>query len=133
LLRANISVLKLAKTNQMSHELAGAVKWRRLWMSLAVLAAASPLGLLAPGTAWGEWGTEELSRMGLAYIPAGLAKLSTLWSAPMPGYDIPFLNHVSTSYILAACAGILITLLVVWLLTTLITTRKKTETEIISK
>ena len=54
-----------------------------------------PLGLLAPGTAWGEWGTEQLSSLGLAFIPQGMAKLSGLWSAPLPGYDLPALKNAN--------------------------------------
>ena len=32
---------------------------RRLWLGLAVLMIATPLGLLAAGMAWGEWGVED--------------------------------------------------------------------------
>ena len=32
---------------------------RPLWIGLAVLMIATPLGLLAAGTAWGEWGVED--------------------------------------------------------------------------
>jgi hypothetical protein len=31
---------------------------------------------LAPGTAWGEWGAEELTSVGLSFIPRGLEELS---------------------------------------------------------
>jgi cobalt/nickel transport system permease protein len=31
-----------------------------LWGALAVIAILTPLGLLASGTAWGEWGTSRL-------------------------------------------------------------------------
>ncbi len=43
-----------------------------VWVGLAALAALTPLGLLARGTAWGEWGTEELARRA-GYVPARLA------------------------------------------------------------
>jgi cobalt/nickel transport system permease protein len=32
---------------------------RALWVALIALAAATPLGLLAPGTAWGEWSSKQ--------------------------------------------------------------------------
>jgi cobalt/nickel transport system permease protein len=34
---------------------------RSLWIGLAVLMIASPLGLLAAGTAWGEWSAEDFA------------------------------------------------------------------------
>ena len=36
----------------------------RLWLVLVVLVLASPLGLLAPGTAWGEWSSAQLAGHG---------------------------------------------------------------------
>jgi len=40
-----------------------------LWGALGVAVIATPLGLLASGTAWGEWGIDELQNMGLGFIP----------------------------------------------------------------
>ena len=82
---------------------------------------ASPLGLLAPGTAWGEWGTDELTAMGLQAIPSGLEKLSTLWGAPLSGYDLPLLGNTNLGYVLSAAVGISIVALVVWLFLLLLT------------
>lgn len=88
---------------------------RVLWLGLLVLIILTPLGLLAPGTAWGEWGAEELAAMGLGFIPAGLEKLGTLWGAPMPDYEIPALGNMSLSYILSAFVGAAVTVLLAWL------------------
>jgi cobalt/nickel transport system permease protein len=64
--------------------------WRRLAWGMAVLVALTPLGLYLPakfgaGSAWGEWSAEEIRTM-TGYIPAGLAKLSEMWRAPLPEY-----------------------------------------------
>ena len=46
---------------------------RNLLIGLAILIVLVPLGLLAVGTAFGEWGPEELvAEAGLNAIPAGL-------------------------------------------------------------
>jgi cobalt/nickel transport system permease protein len=39
---------------------------------LIVLAIATPLGLIAEGTAWGEWGTDEIAATGAGYTPQGM-------------------------------------------------------------
>jgi cobalt/nickel transport system permease protein len=88
---------------------------RWAWVALIVLALASPLGLLAPGTAWGEWSASQLAAMGLGSVPAGLAKLSGLWGAPMAGYRLPFLGHASLGYVLSAALGVAVVALLAWL------------------
>ncbi len=100
---------------------------RALWIVLAGLAVASPLGLLAPGTAWGEWGAQELTGLGLGFIPRGLQRLGTLWGAPMPDYDLPALGNASLGYVLSAAVGILLTVLVVWLFTALLAGRRRAQ------
>jgi len=63
---------------------------KKIWIGLGALALLSPLGLILPekfkaGDAWGEWGTDTMKEM-LGYVPAGLARLSELWKAPLPDY-----------------------------------------------
>ncbi len=99
---------------------AAPARLRSLWVGLAVLVVATPLGLLAPGTAWGEWGSEELASLGLNFIPAGLAQMEGLWGAPMPDYDIPALGNVTLSYVLSAILGIFIVGIITWLFTRLV-------------
>jgi hypothetical protein len=94
-----------------------------LWALLGVLAVVSPLGLLAPGTAWGEWSAEQLTQMGLKAIPQGMAGLSELWGAPLAGYNLPALGNANLGYILSAGLGILVVALVIWLFTMLLTRR----------
>jgi cobalt/nickel transport system permease protein len=84
------------------------------WVILGLLALLTPLGLLAPGTAWGEWGTEELAKMGVQ-VPQGLQSMSGLWGAPLGGYDLSALGNANLGYVLSAAIGILLIGLVVWL------------------
>jgi cobalt/nickel transport system permease protein len=121
--RSNPSILETAEKPLQMAEAASPMKLRWLWAGLVVLIIASPVGLLAPGTAWGEWGTEELSNLGLSFIPQGMAKLSTLWGAPMADYELPALGNANLGYILSAVIGILVICVVVWLFTALLTRR----------
>ena len=75
---------------------------------LALLIAATPLGLIATGTAWGEWGADEIAGIVtngtvLGYIPQGL---KNGWSLPvlMPDYGLTGMNEV-LAYILSATIG----------------------------
>lgn len=123
--RANQPALKLNEESAFDVETTGARRWRPLWITLAVLVVLSPIGLLAPGTAWGEWGAEEITALGFPSIPSGMAKLSTLWSAPVPDYDLSAIGNSSIAYILSAITGIIVVSIVVWLFILLATTGKK--------
>jgi cobalt/nickel transport system permease protein len=123
--RANQPALKLNEESAFDVETTGARRWRPLWITLAVLVVLSPIGLLAPGTAWGEWGAEEITALGFPSIPSGMAKLSTLWSAPLPDYDLSAIGNSSVAYILSAITGIIVVSIVVWLFILLATTGKK--------
>jgi len=123
--RANQPALKLNEESAFDVETTGARRWRPLWITLAVLVVLSPIGLLAPGTAWGEWGAEEITALGFPSIPSGMAKLSTLWSAPLPDYDLSDIGNSSVAYILSAITGIIVVSIVVWLFILLATTGKK--------
>ena len=70
---------------------------------VAALVVATPLGLIAQGDAWGEWGTEDLAGM-VGYTPAGLG-YGWEWSAFMPDYSIGALPEWS-GYILSAIIGV---------------------------
>ncbi|MDD5465446.1 MAG: PDGLE domain-containing protein [Candidatus Omnitrophica bacterium] len=97
----------------------------KFWIGLGVLVVLSPLGLLLPGhfkagSAWGEWGANEVKGF-IGYIPHGLEKLSSLWSAPLPGYAFKGwgkkpVASLSFAYILSAVVGILICVVVVLIL-----------------
>jgi len=83
---------------------------KKMAVALMVLVILTPLGLLAVGETFGEWGNEEIEEK-LGYVPSGLEGLSSMWSAPMPDYA--FSGDESTSgtvaaYLLSAIIGILI-------------------------
>ncbi len=124
LLRTNQSALEFVKKTEIPVELSGFAKWRALWIGLVVMIVIVPIGLLAPGTAWGEWGTEQFSSLGLAFIPQGMAKLSGLWSAPLPDYNFPALKNANLAYILSGIVGTIVIGIVAWLFTMLVTLRK---------
>jgi cobalt/nickel transport system permease protein len=125
LIRANKPALEIVNKAQVAPEMTSFSRWRTLWIGLAVLVFITPIGLLAPGTAWGEWGAEELTNLGLSFIPTGLAKLSGLWSAPMPDYDVAAVGNTTIAYILSALVGIIIVVGIVWLFSKLIMIGKK--------
>ncbi|MFA5156695.1 MAG: PDGLE domain-containing protein [Candidatus Omnitrophota bacterium] len=94
----------------------------KLWIGLVVLIALSPLGLFLPehfraGDAWGEWGSDTVGKLA-GYIPRGLEKLSSLWSAPIPdyafrGWEEKGLAPLSFAYIISAALGIAVTVAIV--------------------
>ncbi|MBQ1386944.1 MAG: cobalt transporter CbiM [Erysipelotrichales bacterium] len=76
---------------------------------VAVLIAATPLGLLATGTAWGEWGADEIAEViqngtALGYTPSGLANGWSL-EVLMPDYTLEGMGEVA-AYILSAVIGV---------------------------
>jgi cobalt/nickel transport system permease protein len=92
---------------------------RPLWIRLALLMLLTPLGILAAGTAWGEWGARDFSdpemRQKIAAAshnvapptrqPRGLTQLSTLWSAPFPQYAPSFVRRPAFGYVMSAMFG----------------------------
>jgi len=77
---------------------------------LAVLVCLTPLGLLAAGTAWGEWDTSEIQSL-IGYIPKGLASVSGKWNALFPDYSVPISGGplgAAAGYIIAAVIGIVL-------------------------
>lgn len=90
---------------------------RVAWIAVLLLMVLTPIGLLAPGTAWGEWSREELTRLGLGYIPAGFDRLAVAWSAPLARYNLPVLNNPAAGYILSAVLGVVLLLVVLFGLT----------------
>ena len=125
LMRANPGAFQVVNKLQVAEASAGLAKWRGAWAGLAILALLTPLGLLAPGTAWGEWGTQELGNMGLSFIPQGMQQISGLWAAPMAGYAVPTMGNETVGYVLSALTGILIVVGVAWLFSFLATNGAK--------
>jgi cobalt/nickel transport system permease protein len=86
---------------------------RWLWAGIGVLILLTPIGVLAPGTAWGEWGSGQIkSRLG--YVPSGFDKLGGLWKAKMPGYATPGVSNAMLGYLIAAVVGTALVVGVTW-------------------
>ena len=83
--------------------------FRRLWIAIAVLMLMTPLGILAAGSAWGEWSPSEIGKNagsdGVA-VPAGLERLSSVWTAPFPAYAPTFVHSRGFGYLLSAMFGV---------------------------
>ena len=80
--------------------------FKRFWWGLAVLVVFSPLGLLASGTAFGEWDKDELKER-LGFIPQGLAKWGNLWKHKLfPDYSLPGFDQTfwQNAVVYIACA-----------------------------
>jgi hypothetical protein len=91
--------------------------YKKLWLGLLALMLLSPLGLLATGTAFGEWGTEELL-LQVGFIPAGLEKFADVWQhVVLPDYSLPGLQtgfvQSAAGYIFSAIIGMALVVLVI--------------------
>jgi cobalt/nickel transport system permease protein len=85
--------------------------FKPLYILMAVLIIFTPLGLLASGTAWGEWGVEEMASLvsngkALGYTPAGMEKGFSLASL-FPDYSMAGMPEW-IGYILSAVVGVAI-------------------------
>jgi cobalt/nickel transport protein len=97
----------------------------KLWIGVGLLILLSPLGILLPehfkaGDAWGEWGTDTVKKL-VGYIPQGLEKLSSLWSAPIPdyafkGWEEKGMGQLSLAYIASGIIGILVVACIILLI-----------------
>lgn len=98
---------------------------RNLWKIIFIMIILSPLGIILPyllnaGSAWGEWGPEELKEL-IGYVPEGLEKLSSLGKPIFPDYNLKIwengsLLHQSLGYIISGFVGVGIVVLVSYLL-----------------
>lgn len=106
---------------------------RPLWIGLAALLLLSPLGILATGTAWGEWAAsdfadpparEEIAAVSLnqpppTRAPQGISRLASFWTAPMQDYAPAWIRSAPLGYLLSALFGtgmvILLSLIVGWI------------------
>ncbi len=89
---------------------------KRVGAAFTAIAVLAPLGLIAPGLAFGEGSTGDV-QAAFGYVPQGLHDLANVFSAPLSGYDIPlpFFNgatsglwQVGIGYEIAGIIGILL-------------------------
>ena len=100
-----------------------------LWGALAVVLLLTPLGILAGGAAWGEWAprdfAETAARARIAATsgntappvsaPSGMARLATVWTAPLPDYAPHFVKSAGFGYLLSAMFGVGLIVAAAWL------------------
>ena len=98
--------MKLTNTKEKSSKTLGFL--------LSLMIAAVPLGLLAEGTAWGEWGIDEIAASGAGYVPAGMTNGIT-WKALLPEYTAAGIPAWA-GYIVSAAAGAAVCIIVFKLL-----------------
>ena len=88
---------------------------KRIGTAFVALAVVAPLGLVAPGFAYGEGGTTSVEAA-FGYVPAGLQSLSGIFAAPLSGYNVPLpffsganapLWHAGIGYEICGVLGIL--------------------------
>jgi cobalt/nickel transport system permease protein len=89
---------------------------KRVGTLFTLLAVIAPLGLIAPGFAYGEGSTEDV-QAAFGYVPKGLSDLSAIFSAPLAGYNVPLpffsdasapLWHAGIGYEIAGILGVLV-------------------------
>ena len=73
----------------------------------------TPLGALAPGTAWGEWSGAQL-KAALGYVPGNLDRFSGTWNAAMDGYATPGVGNTFIGYLLAGIVGAVLVVGISW-------------------
>lgn len=108
LLRINHPAVPLAGTVRMPR--ASRLKPIRLALATVLLMALlTPLGLLAPGGAFGEDSADtlDLKQTHLSAVPSGLQKYNGFWHHAMfSGYDFGHDRHPVIGYLLSALVGI---------------------------
>jgi cobalt/nickel transport system permease protein len=91
-------------------------RYKRIGAAFTAIAVVAPLGLIAPGFAYGEGSAEDV-QAAFGYIPQGLKDLSSVFSAPLGGYNIPLpffsdanaeLWHAAIGYEITAIIGVLL-------------------------
>jgi cobalt/nickel transport system permease protein len=120
----------------------GANSLRPLWLGLGLLLVLTPLGILAAGTAWGEWMQSDFSdpaaRQQIAaasgniappsVAPQGLQKMADIWTAPFARYAPPYIRSATFGYMLSAMFGVGIIVLLSWGIGRLTRSRECRET-----
>ncbi len=89
----------------------------------------TPLGILAPGSAWGEWGLDEIGQK-VGFIPTGMKRFNQVIANLLPDYGISGFDknffQSALGYILSAVVGIAAIAVVFWLLGKLIPAKENT-------
>jgi cobalt/nickel transport system permease protein len=109
--RANLPLLRINHAAVADQEAPGEPRrlgWRCAVVGLGALAALTPLGLIAPGGAFGEAAPADLdlNRYHLNAVPNGLRHYAGFWHhALFNGYDFAHDAHPTVGYLLSAAVG----------------------------
>ena len=130
--RANVPILRINHPNvpvtqaELENQADASKKklgWRWALGPIAVMVLLTPLGLLAPGGAFGEDspGSLNLHKYGLNAVPSGLARFNGFWSHTLlGGYGFGSGEHPVIGYLISAVVGILVISAVVFAIVGLI-------------
>jgi hypothetical protein len=102
---------------------------KKIWIGLLIMIFLTPLGMLAKGTAFGEWGMEEIKKL-IGYVPSGLARLGNFSLALLPDYSIKgaesgFLSYFG--YLLSALLGVVVIVGLSYVFGKMISARKEND------
>jgi cobalt/nickel transport system permease protein len=92
--------------------------WRWALIGVGGMVALTPLGLLAPGGAFGEDSPQALNlgKYGLQAVPTGLNRWASWWNrSVLGGYGFKSGQHPTVAYLISAVTGIVIIAAVVTL------------------
>jgi cobalt/nickel transport system permease protein len=123
--RANLPLLRRNHPGVPAEGEAAPRRWRPITVAaaaVAVMALLTPIGLLAPGGAFGEDapGDLDLGRAGLSAVPEGLNRYNGLWRhAFFSGYEVTG-THPWLGYLLSAVIGIAVVGAAVYLIARLV-------------
>jgi len=126
--RMEPSLLRSTAHGVQAGDRSGWLATKPLWIAVAILAVLTPLGILAAGSAWGEWSIEDFLRPQTRQLiaaasvgqapparpPAGLERLAHVWAAPFSRYVPPYLKNTSLGYALSGVIGIAVIITVGW-------------------
>ena len=91
------------------------VKFKPLYALIIIMICLTPLGLLASGTAWGEWGADEINSVisggkPLGFVPKGMQG-GFSFNAIMPDYSVKGIPEAA-GYIISAIFGAAIMIII---------------------
>jgi len=99
----------------------------KLAVGLGILTICTPIGMLAKGTAWGEWASTELSAR-LGFVPDGMRRLESLWQGKMSGYAMPGWESSGKAflgYLISAVVGLALVALISLVIGKILTAGRK--------
>ncbi|MGD1047412.1 MAG: PDGLE domain-containing protein [Candidatus Krumholzibacteriaceae bacterium] len=64
------------------------MRYRRAWIALIIVAILTPLGIIAAGGAWGEWGIDAVKERA-GFVPAGMRSAAGAAERPLQDYTVP--------------------------------------------